>query len=66
MKPDRTNVAWLKGGYGSSQGQYTQIAVRRGAIVGRDSKNPHRPAFVFRLGEWTGFVLDVIDGQFRA
>ncbi|MGW7354109.1 DUF397 domain-containing protein [Streptomyces sp. NPDC054784] len=54
---------WVKSSYSENGGQCvevaTNLAVARGVVPVRDSKDPYRPALAFESGVWSSFVAAV-------
>ena len=70
MKPyiesaSASELEWVKSSYSGNNGNCIEVAVLPDAGRAlRDSKNPTGPTLVFTPGEFTAFVLGVMDGEF--
>lgn len=48
---------WRKSSYsGNSGGNCTEVATIQGAVLVRDSKDPHGPVLAFERKEWEAFA----------
>ncbi|UGQ14781.1 DUF397 domain-containing protein [Yinghuangia sp. ASG 101] len=65
-KFDCTNAAWRKSSYSGGEGQCVEVAVIRGAVATRDSKNPDRPAVVFTPESWSNLELTLRNNEFTS
>jgi Domain of unknown function (DUF397) len=51
---------WRKSSYsGNSGGNCTEVTTGRGAVLVRDSKDPHGPVVAFRREAWDAFAAAV-------
>ncbi|RLL67499.1 DUF397 domain-containing protein [Streptomyces sp. Z26] len=61
---------WFTSSYSGNGGQCvevaTNLAVARGVVPVRDSKDPHRTALAFESGVWSSFVAAVKGEAFGA
>ncbi|MHA7958304.1 DUF397 domain-containing protein [Streptomyces sp. L500] len=57
---------WRKSSYSSGNGQCFEIAVRRGAVATRDSKDLTGAALTFGVDAWSAFVTGLRAGGFGA
>lgn len=56
---------WRKSSYSNKQGgDCVEVAVTRGQVLVRDSKNPEAARLAFTASEWTAFLAGVRDGEF--
>jgi hypothetical protein len=42
-----------------------EVAIGRGSVLVRDSKNPDGPVLTFTADEWSAFVAGVTAGEFK-
>ncbi len=62
--PDVSKPVWRKSRHSGING-CVEIAVLRGAVAVRDSKDPSGPVLCFRPDEWQAFIDGVRDGEFE-
>ncbi|MCW2882134.1 MAG: regulatory protein [Sphaerisporangium sp.] len=64
MAHDLRNAQWHKSSFSADQGECVEVAANLpGVLAVRDSKNPARPALVFRPEEWAAFLSGVKRGE---
>jgi hypothetical protein len=64
MKPDLTDVRWMKSRRCSADGCVEVAHLSGGNVALRDSKDASKAAHVFNRDEWVAFIAGVKDGEF--
>jgi Domain of unknown function (DUF397) len=50
---------WIKSSYSAHNGNCLALKWTRGAVLVKDSKNPHGPVLAFTPAEWRAFLASL-------